>query len=208
MSETYKNNPTAKQQQYYLSCGILNKWHDKVWDDVVTDLEAKKVVQKVVSKVKTVIKNGDGIYLHGANGVGKTLLLNLAFQDFIDLGYKVHIISMPELLTQFTQGWYDNDEKQALTSTLQRVDFLGIENLGEEIKGQANLGSTVLQYVLGYRSQLKKSTWFTSTKPPKDIADYYSEDIASILREMCLDLNVVGADYRQVLRKSLKDRYM
>lgn len=192
-----------------LSCGILQKWHAKSLEDFTNDPAAKKAVLKYLSQHRAVRKDGTGLYLHGANGVGKTLLMNASFKWLMEQGYKVQIISLSSLITKFTAGWYDMEEKRALQQTLQRVDFLGIEEIGKEFKSQtSDLAVTVLDNIVRYRSQMLKPIWATSNLEAKKLSDTYSEDIASMLREACIPINVLGEDFRERIAKELKKKYL
>lgn len=209
MSEVFKKADSEEQKSlrlFYRECGILDKWHDKTWNDFVNDDRAKRIVQEY--DVKKALKDGVGLYLFGENGVGKTLLLNLAFQDFIAQRKKVKIISFSGLITKFTAGWYDPEERKSLMYTLQKVDFLGIEEIGKEFKpGSNELGLMVLDTVIRYRVQMKKPIWITSNTPSKDIYDVYGENIASMLKETCVDVKVTGIDFRDKVAEKIRKEY-
>lgn len=206
MSQVFKESNIAEQKHWkeiYRASGILDKWHDKTWYDFVNDERAKEIIQKY--NVEKALKNGVGYYLFGSNGVGKTLLLNLKFQDLLHSGKKVKIISFSGLITKFTAGWYDPNERKSLMYDLQKVDFLGIEEIGKEFKpGSNDLGLMVLDTVLRYRVQMKKPTWLTSNIRSSQIEDIYGENITSMLRECCVDIQVKGEDYRKTIAEKIK----
>ena len=194
--------------KYYLSCGILPKWFDKTFKDFTNEdaMPIKEFVLQYLSNVKDYKKEGVGLYLWGANGVGKSLLLNCAFKELINKGYKVRIVSFSELITNFANGWYDKTQQEVM-SDLKNCDFLGIEEVGKEFQSkESSLAKTVLDNIYRYRLQHLKPTWITSNAnaQPKNIKVLYSEDIASMMKEGCIDLQVKGNDYREVIRKKIK----
>lgn len=198
----------SPQQNKWLASGILQKWHDKTWDTFTNDAAAKKLLRDYVKRHEEVRRDGTGLFLYGANGTGKTLCLNLVMKDLHKLGYTVRVISLPTLITQFTAGWYDKTEKRDFQKMLQTVDFLGIEEIGKEFKAGANeLGVMVLDNVVRYRLQMQRPILATSNTGPKDIKSVYTEDIASMLREFCLPLNVQGEDFRIRIAERNKKKY-
>jgi DNA replication protein DnaC len=198
----------SNQSDRLLSYGILQKWHDSTWDDFTNDPEAKKRLKGYLAKIREARKDGVGLYLYGANGTGKTLALNLLMKDLLAMKYSVRIYSLSTLITKFTAGWYDANEKKAFQALLQSVDFLGIEEIGKEFKAGANeLGVMVLDHVIRYRLQMLLPVFATSNTSPKEIKSVYTEDLASMLREACMPLNIQGVDMREVVAAKHKKKY-
>lgn len=194
--------------ELYLRSGILPKWHDKTLDDFTNDTEAKKVVTNYLKNHKQALSDGVGLFLHGANGTGKTLLMNTAFKELMELRYRVQIITMSGLITKFTSGWYDAEERRGLQRILQTVHFLGIEEVGKEFRSQNNdLSVTVFDHIVRTRVQMKLPTWFTSNKSPTDVTTVYTEDIASMLREVSVPVKVKGEDYRRRISDEIIEKY-
>lgn len=191
-------------KQFLLSVGILEKWHTRTLDAYDNDMVALEKVQDYIKRADTFYTEGVGFYLHGHNGTGKSHLMNCAFKRFILARYKVQVVSFSDLITEFIGGWYDEDVKQKI-QRYKKVDFLGIEEIGKEFKSKESaLAQTVLDNILRYRVQMNKPTWFTSNKPPTDIAALYTEDIASMMKEVAIPLHVVGEDYRIKISKKIR----
>lgn len=196
------------EQNRLLSYGILLKWHNKTWNDFTNDAESKKRVLTYLKKAAQARKEGVGMFLYGANGTGKTLLLNLLLRELLTQKFTVRVYSLSTLITKFTAGWYDPKEKRDFQHLLQSVDFLGIEEIGKEFKAGANeLGLMVLDNIIRFRLQMNRPIICTSNTSPKEIKTVYTEDIASMLREMCLPLNVQGVDMREEIGAENKKRY-
>lgn len=192
--------------KHYLSCGILLKYHETTLEDFTNDEEVLKQIKSYLSKVEEFKKDGVGIYLWGANGVGKTLCMTSVFKELIKKRYRVRIVSFSDLITSFANGWYDKVEQNAMTD-LKRVDFLGIEEIGKEFKSrEGELARTVLDNILRYRVQMNKPTWVTSNMKPSVLKATYSEDIASMLKECCLPIQVTGIDFREKIMAENKKK--
>lgn len=191
-----------------LDCGILEKWHDKKWEDFTNDPDALESVYKYLDKAREARQDGVGLFLWGANGTGKSLLMALAFRHLLYRRARVKIITLSTLITRFTGSWYDKEERERFHQGLLNADFLGIEEIGKEFKSATDLGSVVLDSIVKYRIQRKLPTWATTNLDPKNVTDYYTEDIASMMRECCLPVQVTGKDFRKEIAADLKKKYL
>ena len=191
----------------YINSGILEKWHNKTWDDFTNDDAAKKKIKHYLSKIVSAQKDGVGLYLWGTNGVGKTLCMNLAFKDLMNERKTVHIITLSSIITLFTASWYDEEKKQLLYGKILNSDFVGIEEIGKEFKSATDLGSVVLDSIVKYRVQRQLPTWATSNKAPTEITSVYTEDIASMFKESCVHIQMLGKDFRDDIRLANKKKY-
>ena len=204
----------TKKEEYYLSCGIKSAWHSKTLEAYDNDKKAKNSVDAYLSKDRRVVKDGIGIYLWGANGTGKSHLMNTSFMELIDLKYKVRVFSMDEIVDKFTASWYSDEEKRDLDHVLRNIDFLGIDEFGKNVDkdGNANylpdLVKRVMESVIRYRVQMNKPIWFASNTDPKNVGAVFSEDIASLLREAVIPILVRGDDYRKTIQKQNKEIYL
>ena len=200
-----------KTRDYYLSCGIKLSWNDKSLDDFTNDRKVLLRVKDYLSKLDEAKKKGIGLFLWGANGCGKTHLMNCAFKELIEKRQRVHIFSLDEIVDKFTAGWYSDEVKQELTHTLYSADFIGIDEFGKNIDKDGNakylpdLVKRVMDSVIRYRVQMKKPIWFTSNTSPSNVKKVFSEDVASLLKEAVIAIQVTGEDYRGIIQKANKD---
>jgi DNA replication protein DnaC len=198
------------EKAYFLRSGIMELWHDKTLDDFTQDRKVLKIIKNYLrpEKLAEAKKEGVGFYLHGKNGTGKTLLLNTAFKEILKI-YKVRIISFQTLVTNFANGWYDQDKRSEYVQMMQSTDFLGIDEIGKQHKQkESELAITVLDTVLRYRVQRKKPLWCTSNVTAEEMEGLYGKDIASMLAECCLPLEVAGEDMRIVVNKKNRRRFL
>lgn len=192
--------------EYYLMCGIKTGWHNKLLDDFTNDPEALAKVRKYIRTSKEAHNNGLGLYLWGANGTGKSHLMNCAFKSFIYQRYKVRVYSMDEIVDKFTSSWYSDEEKRDLDYVLRSVDFLGIDEFGKNIDKDGkpvylpDLVKRVMESIIRFRVQMHKPIWFASNTDPKYVKEVFSEDIASLLREAVVPVLVKGDDFRKEIQ--------
>ena len=205
------NTLTEREQKLlrvtYNRMGILDRWHDKKWEDFTNDDRALKIIKGFCDKSKEAMKDGAAPYLFGANGVGKTLLMNILLMELFSKGHSVQVISVSTLISRFTGGWYDKDERKSLMQMLQKTDFLAIEEFGKLIGNSVDLHCNVLEPIIRFRVQMKRPTIYTSNKAPSEIRTTYNEDIASMLKEANFDLQVKGLDMRDLEAEKLKEKY-
>lgn len=194
--------------EQYLAYGILEKWHDKRLEDFTNCAAALKVVKSATRRMEEMYADGVGLFLWGANGTGKTHLMNCAFKAFAEKGAKVHIITLSTLITMFTTSWYETEERHALRRILSECHFLGIEEIGKEFKSSTDLASVVLDSIVKYRVQRKKPIWATSNLRPDQVTSVYTEDIASMLKECMIPVQVTGEDMRDREREAIKKKYL
>lgn len=196
----------AKTKEYYLYCGIKTGWHEKTLEDFENDPEALSMVKKYLKKSKTVAREGLGVYLYGANGTGKSHLMNCSFKQLIEKGHKVRIYSMDEIVDKFTSSWYSDEDKKDLDNVLRNIDFLGIDEFGKNVDKDGNpvylpeLVKRVMESVVRFRVQMNKPIWFASNTDPKFVKDVFSEDIASLLNEAVVAICVRGGDFRKEIQ--------
>lgn len=202
----------VKTREYYLYCGIKTGWHEKTLDDFENDSEALSMVKKYLKKSKTVAREGLGVYLYGANGTGKSHLMNCSFKQLIEKGHKVRIYSMDEIVDKFTSSWYSDEEKKDLDNVLRNIDFLGIDEFGKNVDKDGKpvylpeLVKRVMESVVRFRVQMNKPIWFASNTDPKFVKDVFSEDIASLLNEAVVAICVRGGDFRKEIQLKNKRR--
>lgn len=203
-----------KIEEYYLYCGIKVGWHSKTFSEYSNDKEALKKVQSYLSDYQTNYKDGIGLYLWGSNGTGKSHLMNVAFKELISKKCKVRIYSMDEIVDKFTSSWYSDVEKKELNNVLRNIDFLGIDEFGKNVDQNGNpiylpdLVKRAMESIIRFRVQMKKPIWFASNTDPKYVKEVFSEDISSLLNEAVVPICVRGGDYRQVIQKQNKKRFL
>jgi DNA replication protein DnaC len=192
------------ETQYLISVGILRKWHPLSFDDFKNDKDALDKSIDYVNRVNVFKAEGIGYFYWGANGTGKSLLLNSVFKRLVSKRYKVRIITFYDLITLHIGSWNDDDKRLQL-ERIKNVDFLGIEEIGKELQAkESDVAKTVLDNLVRYRVQMNKPTFITSNKRPSDIAKIYTEDINSMLKECCIAIQVTGDDYRETIKNKNK----
>lgn len=164
--------------------------------------KAIEVMRNYVKNFTEMRKNGKGLLLYGPVGTGKTFASACVANALIDIGY-------PCLMTNFKRiantlmGMYDG--KQNYIDGLNRFDLLIIDDLASE-RDTEYMGEVVQEIVDSrYRAGLPLIvTTNLTAEEIKHPADIRKQRTYSRLLEMCLPLEVAGADRR---KKKLSNEY-
>lgn len=187
---------TTNYKEAYLKRGIWELWHDKNWDDYIYPFYRDKVKKFVYDEVQ------ENILLYGDNGMGKSMLMNLAMKDLLHKEYEVYVIDFRHLVKEYTKSWRDEGK----LGKIMMSDYLAIDDLGKEFSSgdvSKELAITALDYVLRYRFQRKKSTWMTFNMKLSEIEETYNGHISSLLKRSSIALAFEGEDYGDKLFKKI-----
>ena len=181
--------------------GILELWWDKDLETFQGDKKALKTVQEYLASLEDQIKNGRGLFLVGANGVGKTYLTTEVLKEAIRQGYTVQFASLGGLVEMFTAGWHSETQKRNFQRKIRNVQMLAIDDIGKEYRGGSGMSESVFDNLIRYRVQRKKTTLLSSNIAPKDLKGIYGDSVASLLNECVKIVKVEGEDFRRKLWK-------
>lgn len=183
-------------KEAYINRGIWELWHDLTWEDYIYPFYRNAVKKFVTDEVT------DNILLYGDNGLGKSMLMNLAMKDLLHKGYEVYVIDFRHLIKEYTKSWRDEGK----LGKLMMVDYLAIDDLGKEFSSggiSKELAITAIDYVLRYRFQRKKSTWMTFNMRLSELEEIYNKHVASLLKRSSIALAFEGADFGDRLFKKV-----
>lgn len=199
----------GKEIPYLTELGILPKWHGLTFEDFTNDPIALEKAKKYTTDYRSLYKDGIGMFFYGSNGVGKTHLMMTVLQELVIKGVKVRAVTLGTLVSLFTSGWKNPEDRDLFNRIIQHPNFLEIEEIGKEYRsGDNDLGRTVLDTVVRFRVQSRKPVLFTTNLLPKDVSRVYSVDIASMLFEACIPVEVKGVDFRKdIIYPKMKNKY-
>ena len=178
----------TRYKEIYNSRGIWELWHEKDWDDHIYPFYREKVKELVDTETT------DNVLLYGDNGMGKSMLMNIAMKHLLHKGKKVFVIDFRHLVKEYTSSWRGG----GILHDLMLMDYLAIDDLGKEFSSgevSKELAITTLDYVIRYRFQRQKSTWLTFNMNLSDVKNSYNNHIASLLKRNTTALYFEGEDY-------------
>lgn len=169
--------------------------------DMARDLQTKIVVERVrafVTELDDRLESGQGLWLTGGTGTGKTTLAMLASKAALEAGHSVAIYSLPKLLARIRRT-YDaepgGDSYSSFFERLTSVDLLHLDDLGAEKKSDWVLEQ--LYALVNERYEEKRSMLITSNFNGVELEEQIGPRIVSRLTEMTEPLPLLGEDNRK-----------
>src|SRR4029453_5056533 len=186
-----------------LSAVIPRKYRSVSFDQPPVTEIAEPVVRAVrryVGDIDARLDAGDGLWLEGDVGTGKTALAVLVSRAALDVGRSVAIYSVPRLLAAI-RSTFDADSEGSyvdFVDRLTRVDLLHLDDLGAERSNSWVLEQ--LYAIVNARYEDERSILNTTNLPLDELGEQVTPRTVSRLKEMCDVLPLYGADARARLR--------
>ncbi|KKQ09717.1 MAG: hypothetical protein US20_C0005G0037 [Candidatus Pacebacteria bacterium GW2011_GWF1_36_5] len=105
------------------------------WDfSTIDDTENKKECQKYVDCFDMNLLTGNGLFMIGTKGRGKTTLAICILKELINNGYTAMIISFTEILNRITATYTPGSliKQSQIIDDLLKFDFLILDDIGRE----------------------------------------------------------------------------
>jgi DNA replication protein DnaC len=157
-----------------------------------------RAVERYCRTIEERLDRGEGLWLQGPRGTGKTTLAMLVSQHALKARRPVAIYTVPHLLSAIRKTYDDNSPHDylELMERLAGVDLLHLEDMAVARTNEWVLEQ--LYTVINDRYQEQRSIVFTAdVERPEDLAEHVGERTYSRLIEMCGDpLPLRGEDRR------------
>ncbi|HMJ71810.1 MAG TPA: ATP-binding protein [Solirubrobacterales bacterium] len=164
------------------------------------DLATKGAVNDVcrfIDDLEDHLDSGQGLWLFGDTGTGKTTLAMLISKAALATGRSVAIYSLPKLLARIRQT-YDaepgGDSYLAFFERLTAVDLLHIDDLGAEKRSDWVLEQ--LYALINERYESERSVLITTNLPHDELEEQIGRRTVSRLSQMCDEIPLFGDDRR------------
>ena len=173
-------------------------------------VNSKEYVEKLISFSKEYCDNFKikdyGIFFYGKSGAGKTYFASAMVNYMLDKGKRACFITATEffeLMSNYSYSFYrDKKELQDRIDFIRNVDFLVIDDLGNEILSKNN--NSFLSSLLDYRIERGLNTIITSNLSEYDLAEYYDSRVASRIRGNFKFFVFPPSDLREKIGKNMK----
>jgi DNA replication protein DnaC len=191
----------AERRARGLSAVIPKRYRDAGFDrppvTEVTPAATVSHVRRYTYDIDARLDAGEGLWLYGGNGTGKTTLAMIVARAALDAGRTVAVYSLPRLLSEIRET-YDDDHRNYLEflDRLAGVDLLQLDDVGAERTNPWVLEQ--LYAVVNSRYEERRSIVLTTNLQEADeIAEQIGVRTVSRLTEMCEVLPVIGRDQRK-----------
>ena len=174
--------------------------------DMARDFQARAGVAEIrayLDKLDENLKAGQGVWLYGDPGTGKTTLAMLVSKIAIERNYSVAIYSLPKLLARIRQTYDAEPGGDSYTTFFQRltaIDLLHIDDLGAEKRSDWVLEQ--LYALINERYESERAVLVTTNLDEVELKEQIGQRTVSRLVEMCGNCMVPmhGDDRREPAR--------
>jgi DNA replication protein DnaC len=154
-------------------------------------------VRRYVGAVADRLDAGEGLWIVGDVGTGKTSLAMLVSRAALDAGRSVAIYSLPRLLNLLRESLESPGGLIDLLDRLAAVDLLHIDDLGAE--NQTDWVLEQLYSIVNARYESERAILTTSNLMPEELGERLGARTVSRLEEICGEpLPLFGEDRRRV----------
>jgi DNA replication protein DnaC len=179
----------------------LDYWglNPKNWKGEKEDL--KKILPYITKEgLQELINSGNGFYIFGDYGVGKTSLANMILMAAVAAGYTGLFVPFSELVmltSKIMNGWHDQEIEDSLNQ-IKNVDFLVLDDLAKEYDNERDNGRATLNSILRYRDMWRKPTIYTSNIKIEETKTKYGGSNYSVIYGRSHIINMVNEnDFRR-----------
>jgi DNA replication protein DnaC len=163
--------------------------------------EVVQAVRRYIGEIDAQLDSGQGLWLMGDVGTGKTTLAMIVSKAALDAGRSVAIYSLPRLLNEIRDTHRAERSHVDLLDRLTAVDLLHIDDVGAERTTDWVLEE--LYSIVNARYEDERSMVITTNIVDHEaLCEQIAERTVSRLTEMCDQLPLGGDDKRTVLRSA------
>jgi DNA replication protein DnaC len=156
-----------------------------------------KAVKDYVAGIEERLDEGEGLWLMGDVGTGKTTLAMLVSKAAVEAGRTVAIYSLPRLLSRIRRTYDAETGEQSYLEFFRRlteVDLLHIDDLGAEKRSDWVLEQ--LYAIINERYESQRSVMVTTNLDQAALEEQIGPRTVSRLVEICEQLPLYGDDMR------------
>ncbi len=195
-----RSQVVAARRARGLSAVIPRKYRDVSLDrPPITEIRSSIVapVRRFAQEIDARLDKGDGLWLFGPVGTGKTSLAMTVSKAALEAGRSVAIYSLPRLLAEL-RTTFEASHEGSYSDFLDRlaaVDLLHIDDVGAEKTSPWVLEQ--LYAIVNQRYEDERSIVITTNLEEPELAEQITQRTVSRLEEMCTVLPVGGPDARR-----------
>lgn len=201
--------------RYMLNCGIGVTYQRLSWRDLVNPLP--EPILYYLQNMGKYIDAGMGLVLDGKHGNGKSMISLLICKEAIANGVECHFNTFSEMISRFTSGWYDAEDKIWYHKKVKNATLLIIDEVGKEYRPNKltkegeqipqAIAANLLDEVLRHRLAQALPTIITTNLSFYEVGRRYGEagSMASLLKERSVSYHFQGEDFRESANKRFQE---
>lgn len=168
--------------------------------DMARQAETREAVGRVrsfIDDIDSKLEKGQGLWLFGDTGTGKTTLAMLVSKEALEKGHSVAIYSLPKLLARIRRTYEEEPGQDSYSAFFQRltsVDLLHIDDFGAEKRSDWVLEQ--LYALVNERYEDERSVMLTTNLTVDKLEEQIGGRTVSRLTETCEQVPLFGVDRR------------
>jgi DNA replication protein DnaC len=168
--------------------------------DMARQAETRDAVGRVrsfIDELDSKLEKGQGLWLFGDTGTGKTTLAMLVSKEALEKGHSVAIYSLPKLLARIRRTYEEEPGQDSYSAFFQRltsVDLLHIDDFGAEKRSDWVLEQ--LYALVNERYEDERSIMLTTNLTVDKLEEQIGGRTVSRLTETCEQVPLFGVDRR------------
>lgn len=186
----------------YLRAGISERFWDATLEKIPKTAEYRAVLETYIKTIDEQLASGNGLFIVGPHGTGKTCAGIVIAKEFIARGGTALFLEEFRLISTILEGvQFDSNmsyRERMDDAHLLIVDDLGLAAISDNLH--------VTEEVIKYRFQRRRCTIIT-TNLAKDKFEARYPTIASGLKEACLNVVCQGIPWRDENKRDLKSKF-
>lgn len=191
----------------------------KYWNLDLDHLEENSSVKNVksyMSKLDLAYREGQGVFIFGKNGNGKTLSACAIGKEALRKNKTVRFTFLGEVISSFMNSMYDQKQRDKLRNDILGVDFLILDDVDKAyISKDSAYVNSILDTLFRTRVQNCRPVIMTSNKRMDEIlsnksaeAEVFSKSLLSLFNESLISIGFVGVDKREELKQVARKRFL
>lgn len=196
--------PTGLTAAHMRQANIGQDYWEVSFENYEGPENAKKAAIRYLQRLESTKSKGVGMLFTGPNGPGKTTIMMIIAKYLVRARWDVYCTSLGEIVEGIQKSWNASEDGDREGSFLQRcrgADFLFIDDVGKEHRGQSGFVQTVFDNLIRFRVQHRKPTSLTTNLTKTELEGTYGESVMSLLEGKLLAVTVTGEDHRKTVLK-------
>lgn len=183
----------------------LNLIRDKI-ETIESNIDEIKKVEKYLASIDKAAKEGIGLYISGAHGVGKTAIAIIALKTAIRNYYSSFFSRSTEIVDFVRSGWKNDDKKAYWLYVVNNCTFFVIDDIGRLFSDINEYERSNIDEIFTKRDDSNLCTIITANHSLETNKDLLGEALFSNFKERLIEVKLIGEDYRNIIGESLLEK--
>lgn len=184
---------------------LFESFNLNYYPEKVNQFPCKSVMESIYNNCKKYAEefslSSPNLLIFGGTGIGKTHISLAIAKKVEQKGFNAIYISAPDLFTSLEKERFNQENVSENMQSVTECDLLVIDDLGAEFTTSFTISA--LYTIINSRINSEKPTIITANLVPSEIAERYSDRIASRLIGSYEHLHFIGNDIRILKKKGL-----